>query len=393
MSEKKFINLSIPVLQGNELKYVKECISAGWIAEGRYIGEFEKNICKYTGAEYGVACVNGTAGLHIALKLAGIRAGDEVIVPALTFISPVNTVKYLQGEPVFMDCDNYMNLDPEKLEDFCRKECRITRSGLRNKISGRIIKAVIPVHIFGNPCDMAGIMRIAKKYNLKVIEDATESLGSYYTEGIYRNKYTGTIGDFGVCSFNANKIITTGGGGMILSNNGKMAKKARYLINQAKDDSVKYIHNEIGYNFRLANLQAAVGVAQLENLDKIIRIKKRNYGLYKKELGGIDGLSLLAVPKGTSPNYWFYSLMVEKEKYGMDREKLMQKLKEKSIQVRPLWYLSNLQKPYRRNQSYKIEKSLRFWKTVLNVPCSSDLTGNEIKEICGTIRKFKKQKD
>lgn len=390
MSKKKFINLSIPVLQGNEWKYAKDCISTGWIAEGKYIEKFENNICKYVGAKYGIACMNGTAGLQIALHLVGVKTDDEVIVPTLTFIAPVNTVKYLYAEPVFMDCDDYMNMDPEKLEDFCKNECKTTNAGLKNKKSGRIVKAVIPVHIFGNPCDITGIMDVGRKYNLRVIEDATESLGAYYTEGIYENKFTGTIGDFGVYSFNANKIITTGGGGMILTNDEKMAGKARYLINQAKDDPVRYIHNEIGYNFRFTNLQAAMGVAQMEELESFIKIKKRNYELYKEKLKDVDGISLLGVPKGTRPNYWFYSLIIDKEKYGIDREELMQKLEKEGIQARPVWYLNHKQKPYLNNQSYKIERAFWFWERVLNIPCSTNLSENEVKKVCLTIKRLKR---
>ncbi|MDI6704624.1 MAG: DegT/DnrJ/EryC1/StrS aminotransferase family protein, partial [bacterium] len=174
------IPLSTPCLNGNEWKYIKECLDTRWVSTaGRYVGRFEEEICKYSGAKYAVACVNGTAGLQVALQLVGVGMGDEVLVPTLTFIAPVNVVKYLHAEPVFMDCDDYMNIDPEKLYDFCREECYITDRGLINKKSGRAVKAVIPVHIFGNPCDMSGIMCIAERYSLKVIEDATESLGAF----------------------------------------------------------------------------------------------------------------------------------------------------------------------------------------------------------------------
>jgi perosamine synthetase len=183
-------------------------------------------------------------------------------------------------------------------------------------------------------------MRIARKYNLKVVEDAAESLGSYYTEGIYRDKFTGSIGDFGVYSFNGNKIITTGSGGMIVSNSKKLANKARYLVNQAKDDPVRSVHNEIGYNFRLTNLQSAFGLAQLERLECFISSKKKNYELYKELLRPIDGVEMLGIPEGTAPNYWFYSLLIDKKEYGMDREKLMDYLTKKKIQSRPIWYLN-----------------------------------------------------
>ena len=380
------IPLSEPVLKGKEWKYLKECLDTGWLSSaGKFVGLFENGVCQYTGIKYAVACVNGTAGLQIALRLCDVENDNEVVVPTLTFIAPVNVVKYLNAEPVFMDCDDFMNIDAEKLETFCRKECTMSKNGLRNKRSGRLIKAVIAVHVFGIPCDMEAIMKTARKYHLKVIEDAAESLGSAYSAGKYKNKYTGTIGDVGVYSFNANKIITTGGGGMLLTNNDKLAKKAKYLINQAKNDEIRYIHNEIGYNFRLTNLQAALGLAQLEQLKKFIRIKKNNYELYCKLLSSAKGIKMLGIPKGTSPNYWFYSLLVEKKECGMDRGKLMNCLTKKNIQSRPIWYLNHLQRPYRMNQSYKIEKAPWFWKRVLNLPCSTSLQEKQINHIASVI--------
>ena len=380
------IPLSVPNLKGRELQYIKRCIDTNWVSSaGAFVSKFEDAICSYTHSKYAVACVNGTAGLHIALKLCGVGMGDEVIVPTLTFIAPANAVKYLGAEPVFMDCDDYMNIDPIKLREFCLKECKIAKSGLINRSTGRIIKAVIPVHIFGNPCDMQEITKIAKAYRLKVIEDATESLGSYYTLGTYKGKFTGTIGDIGVFSFNGNKIITTGGGGMIVTNNRLLAEKARYLTNQAKDDPVKYIHNEIGYNFRLTNLQAALGLAQLEQLKKFIKIKKSNYELYCKLLTSVRGLKMLGTPDGTSPNYWFYSLLVINKVHGIGREKLMDNLTKKGIQSRPIWQLNHLQLPYRKNQVYKIEKAPWFWERVLNLPCSTDLQEKQVRLVALAI--------
>jgi Predicted pyridoxal phosphate-dependent enzyme apparently involved in regulation of cell wall biogenesis len=380
------IPLSVPNLEGRELQYIKRCIDTNWVSSaGAFVKKFEDAICSYTHSKYAVACVNGTAGLHIALKLCGVGMGDEVIVPTLTFIAPANAVKYLGAEPVFMDCDDHMNIDPVKLREFCAKECKVTKAGLKNKSTGRIVKAAVPVHIFGNPCDMAEIMGIAKAYHLKVVEDATESLGSYYTAGAYKGKFTGTIGDMGVFSFNGNKIITTGGGGMIVTSNSLLAQKARYLTNQAKDDTIRYLHNEIGYNYRLTNLQAALGLAQLEQLKKFIYIKKDNCKLYCKLLDSVKGVKMLGIPGGTSPNYWFYSLLVEKKEFGMGREGLMNCLTKESIQSRPIWYLNHLQRPYLKNQVYKIEKAPWFWERVLNLPCSTSLNKKQIEHISSVI--------
>lgn len=383
------MELSVPSLIGNEWPYIKECLDTNWVSSsGKFVEKFEKAICGYLKAKYAVACINGTSGLFIALKLSGVDSQNEVIVPTLTFIAPVNTVKYLGAEPVFMDCDSFMNLDPNKLEEFCRKECKTTIGGLKNRKSRRIIKAILPVHVFGNPCSMEEVIKIAKKYRLKVIEDATESFGSYYTKGFYKNRFTGTIGDFGVYSFNGNKIITSGGGGAVVANNKNIAEKAGYLIAQAKDDSVRYIHNEIGYNFRLTNLQAALGLAQLEKINKFIEIKKRNYQLYKEGLRGIRGVGLMGIPEGTRPNYWFYSLIIDRSKYGMDRAELMNRLAKRNIQTRPIWYLNHLQKPYRRNQAYKIEKARWFYERVLNLPCSSNLKKVDVKKVIQEIERL-----
>ena len=387
------IPLSVPYLKGNELKYIKKCIDTNWVSSaGSFMKEFEEAICDYVKSKYAVACVNGTAGLQIALKVCGVKTNDEVIVPTLTFIAPVNTVKYLGAEPIFMDCDDYMNIDPDKLREFCAKECKLTKDGLKNRSTGRMIKAVVPVHIFGNPCDMQAIMKIAREYQLKVIEDASESLGSYYSSGVYKNKFTGTIGDIGVFSFNGNKIITTGGGGMIVTGNKIMAQRVGYLLDQAKDDSVNYIHHEIGYNFRMTNIQAAMGLAQLEQLKAFIKIKKDNYELYGKLLGDIKGVSLLGIPAGTSPNHWFYSLLVEKKEYGVDRQKLMDCLTKNGIQSRPVWYLNHLQRPYRKNQSYKIENALKRWECVLNLPCSTGLKKDELRKVVSTVRVLSNKK-
>jgi len=383
----KMIPLSVPNLNGKELQYLKKCIDTNWVSSsGKFVVDFEDAIRRYAGAKFAVACVNGTSGLHIALNLCAVGRGDEVIVPTLTFIAPVNAVRYLGAEPVFMDCDNHMNIDCAKLREFCARECRVTKFGLKNRKTRRIIKAVIPVHVFGNPCDMDGIMKIARQYRLKVIEDATESLGSYYTSGVYKDKFTGTVSDIGVYSFNGNKIITAGGGGMIVTNNRLLAEKARYLFNQAKDDPIRYIHMEIGYNFRLTNLQAALGLAQLEQLKGFIKTKKDNYGLYKKFLKGLRGIEILSVPEGTAPNYWFYPLIVEKKEFGMDRDGVMDHLRLKGIQTRPIWHLNHLQRPYRKNQTYKIENAPRFWKKTLNLPCSTNLDTRQIKYITSVIR-------
>lgn len=376
------IPLSVPNLKGNELNYVAQAIQDEWVSTGgSFIQKFEEKIAKYVHVDQAVACQSGTAGLHLSLLLAGVERDTEVIVPTLTFIAAVNPVKYLGAEPIFMDCDDNLTMDIDKLEAFCKNECVLTKDGLINKETNRIIKAVVVVHVFGNMANMEKLIEVAEKYQLKVIEDATEALGTYYTEGKYEGKFAGTIGDFGVYSFNGNKIITTGGGGMLVAKDNRLAEQARYLSTQAKDDPVYYTHDNIGYNYRMTNLQAAVGVAQLEQIEKFIETKKKNYELYKEHINKIEGLSLLPFKSGIRPNYWFYSLKIEKEKFGLDRDQVLKRLAEQKIQTRPIWGLIHEQKPYIKNQTYQIEKAYEYRESILNIPCSSNLTEKEVKTV------------
>ena len=253
----RFIPLSIPNFEGNEKKYVDDALEQGWVSTGgAYITKLEKNMEEFLHTENVAACQSGTAALHLSLIEAGVKSGDVVIVPPLTFIAAVNPVKYQFAVPVFLDCDDSFCMDPIKLQNFCEQECTYVDNKLLYK--GRHVKALVVVHVFGNLADMPAIMKIAGRYGIKVIEDATEALGSRYTEGEYAGKYAGTIGDFGAFSFNGNKIITTGGGGAVTAKNTAMVDHMRYLSTQAKDDPHYYIHHEIGYNYRMSNLQAAL---------------------------------------------------------------------------------------------------------------------------------------
>lgn len=385
----RFIPLSVPNLKGKELEYVTKAVEAEWVSTGgRYINEFERNIAGYLKVERAVSCQSGTAGIHLALKLSGVEDGDEVIVPTLTFIAAVNPVRYLGAEPVFMDCDDTLNMDLDKLEEFCKKECTLTNDGLINKKTRKIIKALVIVHIFGNMVDMERLIDIAEKYKLKVVEDSTEALGTYLTYGRYKGKFAGTIGDFGVYSFNGNKIITTGGGGMLVAKDKNLIDKAKYLSTQAKDDELYYIHDEVGFNYRMTNLQAALGIAQLEQLEGFIKIKMENYNLYKQEIDKIEGVSILDFNKNTRSNHWFYSLLIDKEKYGLSRDELLNKLSESKIQTRPIWGLIHEQKPYRNNQLYRIEKANYYIDRILNIPCSTSLTEEDVKYVCDILREL-----
>lgn len=373
----KFVPLSVPNLSGNELEYVVDAIKTEWVSTGgELINKLEQNLADYLKVDKVTALQSGTAGLHLAMILSGVDQGDEVIVPTLTFIAAVNPVKYIGAEPIFMDCDDYLCLDVEKVVTFCENECNFTDGKLINKKTNKHIKAVVAVHIFGNMVNMPALMGLAEKYNLKIIEDATEVLGTYCKE---TKKYAGTIGDFGIYSFNGNKIITTGGGGALVAKDIKIVEKAKYLSTQAKDDDVYFIHNEIGYNYRMTNLQAALGVAQLEQLEKFIEIKEKNYNLYKT-----NGLNLLNFNTNLRSNHWFYSLLTNR------KDELINFLSKNKIQARPIWTLIHTLKPYTNCQKYKIEKAIEYQKNIVNIPCSTNLKEEDIEYVISKIMEFNK---
>ena len=381
------IPLSVPSIKGNEWKYVKECLDTEWVSSaGKYVDRFEAEIARYTGAEFAIACMNGTSALHISLLLAGVRPNDEVIVPTITFIAPVNTVRYCGAFPVFMDSDEYYNMDAGKTTEFIMNETEFRKGVSYNKSTGRRVSAIVPVHVFGNPVWMDELWKTCSERNIRIVEDATESLGTFYSSGEFAGRHTGTIGDSGCLSFNGNKIITTGGGGMILTNNMEIAKKARYLTTQAKDDEIRYIHGDVGYNFRMTNVQAALGVAQLEKLSEYIEIKRNNYLRYKKEIDVIPGLHIAETPPYGRPNHWMYALQIDEAVYKRDREGVMAILSDRKIQSRPVWYMNHLQEPYKGSQSYRIENAPKMLNVTLSIPCSVSLHEEEVREVVETLR-------
>ena len=384
------INLSVPNLSMDILDNLKECLESGWVSTGgRFIPEFETKVKNYMKTKFAAGVQSGTAGLHMSLQVLGVQRDEEVFVPTLTFIAAVNPITYLGASPIFIDCNDSLCMDPLKLEKFCSEECDFKEGVLVNKKTNKKIRALVIVHVFGNMADMEKIMDIAKKYNLRVLEDATEALGTYYTEGRYKGKYAGTIGDIGVLSFNANKIITTGGGGMVVGDNEELVEKVRFLSSQAKKDTLYFIHDEIGYNYRMLNLQAALGTSQIDQLESFIETKIKNYNIYKEELEKIEGLEILPFVEGIRANHWFYSLKIDKEKYGIGRDELLQKLVDAGIQTRPIWGLIHQQKPYSACQNYKIEKALYYYDRILNLPCSSNLTEKEVYQVIQKIKEFK----
>lgn len=380
------IPLSVPSLQGNEWHYIKECLDTEWVSSaGKYVDIFEEKIAEYTCSRYAVACVNGTSALQISLQIAGVKLGDEVIVPTLSFIAPVNAVSYNLAEPVFMDADEYYNIDAEKTIEFITTETRFKNGFTYNKRTEKRISAIVPVHVFGNAAKLENLVQVCRERNIVVVEDAAESLGTRYLSGNFTGKHTGTIGYLGCLSFNGNKIVTTGGGGMILTNDSQLAEKLKYLTTQAKDDEVRYVHNNIGYNFRLTNIQAALGVAQLEQLTKFLEKKKEVYRSYIEGITGISGLRIANVPDYAENNHWMILLQIDEKGYGKDRETLMAEFKANRIQTRPVWQLNHLQKPYRNCYAYKIERAQKLLGQSLCLPSSVNIDKNQIAKVISLL--------
>lgn len=383
VTEQRFIPLSVPHIRGNAWAYVKECLDTEWVSSaGKYVEKLEAMFADYVGAKYAVACVNGTAALQVALRLAGVKSGDEVLIPTLTFIASVNAVHYAGARPVFFDSDDYYNLDCPKLQDFLANKTELRNGQLINRESKRRIAALMPVHVFGNAADMESIMAIAAEYNLPVVEDAAESLGTYYTKGSLAGKHTGTTGQSGCFSFNGNKIITTGGGGMIVTDDAEIASKARYLTTQAKDDELRYVHHDIGYNFRLTNLQAALGVAQMEDLPDFLHRKRQNFRRYQELLSGVAGLGIADIPPYAENNCWMIALQVDRETYPLKTtDAVIEYLAQNRIQARPIWTLNHRQRPYENCAAFQIEKATALHRSTINLPCSVNLTDSDIQRI------------
>lgn len=381
----KFIPLSIPNFEGNERKYVDDAIEQGWVSTGgAYITKLEKDMAAFLHTHNVAACQSGTSALHLSLIESDVKPGDVVIVPPLTFIAAVNPVKYQFATPVFIDCDDSFCMDPVKLKEFCENECEFDGEKLTYK--GAVVKALVVVHVFGNMADMVSIMETAHKYNIKVVEDATEALGTKYTEGPLAGKYAGTIGDFGCFSFNGNKIITTGGGGAITANTSEEVDHIRYLSTQAKNDTHYYIHNEVGYNYRMTNVQAALGVAQMEELEEFIGRKQRNFELYKGMFKGFEFGEIIDFREGISSNKWFYSLEIDKSKVHATMREIITSLQENGIETRAIWGLINEQIPYLGDDTYKLEKAPYYAARILNLPSSTNITREDIEYVVEQVK-------
>ncbi|MCI9270104.1 MAG: LegC family aminotransferase [Dorea sp.] len=383
-----FIPLSIPNFEGNEKKYIDCAVEQGWVSTGgMYITQLEKQLADFLEVEDVAACQSGTSALHMALIRADVLPGDMVIVPTLTFIAAVNPVKYQFASPVFMDCDDSLCIDPFKLRKFCTEECQLNEDGvLYHNNTHKAVKALIVVHVFGNMCDMESIMDIAEEFHLKVIEDATEALGTKYTSGRYAGRFAGTIGDYGAYSFNGNKIITTGGGGAIVAKAQGETAHLRYLSTQAKDDPHYYIHDEIGFNYRMTNVQAALGVAQMEKLPEFIKRKQDNYEIYDSGFKDNKKVRLLKYRKNIESNKWFYSIELPMDRMELEiREIILTLQNDYQVQTRPIWGLIHEQKPYRNDLQYEISRAIYYSRNIINIPCSTQITKSEIQRVIEAV--------
>jgi perosamine synthetase len=338
-------------------------------------------LADYVGTKFAVATSSGTAALHVALLVAGVEPEDEVLVSTLTFIAPANAVRYVGAWPVFIDAEpGYWQMDPQRVIDFLEKECRWHEGRLINKTSGRRVKAVLPVHILGHPCDMEPIREAARKYSLVVVEDATESLGSKY-----RGKMVGRLGDIACFSFNGNKLITTGGGGMLVTDDESWARKAAYLTTQAKEDGVEYIHHQVGYNYRLSNIQAAIGCAQLERIEQHVAAKRRVAAAYADHLAGVRGITPMGQAPWADCVFWLFTVLVNEQTYGIDSRRLLGQLTQHRIQARPLFQPLHLSPAFEGVQRYGGEVAERIYRDALSLPSSVGLGGPELERVTDAL--------
>ncbi|MCB0640206.1 MAG: LegC family aminotransferase [Phaeodactylibacter sp.] len=372
------ILLSGPNIAGNEWKYVKDCLDTGWVSSvGSYVTQFENMLAEFAGTKYGVATSSGTTALHISLILLDVKPEDYIIVPNVTFVASLNSIKYTGADPILMDVDPHTwQMDLDLLERFLEEQADVQGDHCVHKTTGRRIRAIMPVHVLGNICDMDRLMAIAERFQLLVIEDATEALGSYY-----KGRHSGSFGTLGCFSFNGNKIITCGGGGVIVTDDEELAKKAKHLTTQAKADNFEYYHDMIGYNYRLVNVSAAMGVAQMEQLPDFIKRKHEIAAFYKAALGTVGDIGFQQVEETVNPNWWLFTIQTERQK------EVLNNLNANKMQSRPFWVPMN-QLPMFKNDLYVQEQdhSDAIYQTCLSIPCSTNITDEELTAIAGKIK-------
>lgn len=380
------IPLSIPRLAGNEWQYVKECLDTGWISSaGEYVNRFEQDVARFAGAKFGVACMNGTAGLHIAQVLLGIGDGDHVLAPNITFIATLNAISYSGAEPILVDVEpGSWQMDLSLLESWLEENT--TTSEIEGKIlcisklTNKPIKAIMPVHVLGNMGDMDRLLSITEQYYLAIIEDSTEALGSYF-----KGKHAGSFGQIGVFSFNGNKIISTGGGGVIVTDDEALAKRAKHLTTQAKVSAMEYIHDEIGYNYRLVNVLAAIGVAQMEQFPDLLERKRNMDACYREKLAGVGDIQFQELSEDVAANCWLFTFKTSRMRA------LLTYLNDNGIQSRPFWMPMNQldmfkDKLYIQNN----DQSAEIYNTCISIPSSAGITREEQDQVIAAIQEFYK---
>ena len=364
------VALHEPSFEGNEWLYLRECLDSTFVSSvGKFVDRFEDDLASYTGSKYAISVVNGTAALQIALKLAGVQADDEVLIPALTFVATANAVSYCNATPHFVDCEERtLGMDVLKLREYLSSISSQQSGQCINKITGRVIRAVVPMHTFGHPSDIEGLTSIARDFNIVLVEDAAESLGSFY-----QGQHTGTFGLFGTLSFNGNKTITTGGGGAILTNSRALARHAKHLTTTAKiPHAWQFRHDEVGYNYRMPNINAALGCAQLEQLSTKLASKRELLRRYQAEFIDIEGVSLFLEPKGCQSNYWLQTLVLDK-KHSKNLNSILETTNKIGLMTRPVWDPINSLTPYRNSPRMDLSSANLFSKVVINIPSSSGL--------------------
>lgn len=371
-----FIPLSTPWLKGNEKEYLMECIDTGWVATGSFIRRLEESVSGYLGCGDAVAVSSGTAALHVALQLLGVGPGDAVLCPSLTFVATTNAIRYTGARPIFLDCqEETWGLDPSAVSGFLEQECTPKSTGEPvDRKTGLRIKAIIVVHLYGHPTDMDPIISAAAEHGIPVLEDATESLGSRY-----KTKPTGGLGQLGCLSLNGNKVITSGGGGMLVSNDLGLLEKARYLINQGHDSGHGFHHSEVGYNYRLSNLHAAVGLAQFELIDEMVAARRSNAAIYTQIFAEVAGITMVQEQSWAKSNYWLSTVKLNPKRLRIPTEELVPLMRQSGIETRQPFVPNHLLPPYRDERTFgPLPITSLLYEQGLNLPSSAWLTQQQV---------------
>ena len=377
----KTIQLHEPYFFSDELKSLNSCVKSGWVSTGgQYVKQLENQISKFTKSKYSIALNSGTSALDLSLKAIDIEKDNEIIVPTITFIAPVNVILYNNAKPIFMDVDEFGNLDVKKVEDFLNNETEFKNNYTINKKTKNKIRAIIIVHVFGNVASVKKLKSICKKKNIRIIEDASESLGTFFRSSTIK-KHSGTFGDIGCISFNANKIITTGAGGAVITDSRIIYKKIQHISTQAKKDAIKFIHDEIGYNMKLNNISASIGVSQFKVIKQILKRKKEINKYYKKNINKLNNFKIMSPPIYSISNFWINLLKIQHDKPKKFKEFVINKFFDEGIQVRPVWYPNHLQKKMVKFQRYKLEKFQDYFDQTICLPSGYNLKNSEMNKI------------